>query len=94
MAHAATSDLEKAKRRKRLSTTTAILPAKKDVSSSSPSHVVNLSPLEQKINLVTKDIQPFYKKMLKEDVLAENANNICDYIISNKRENNVGTHII
>jgi hypothetical protein len=67
MAHAAISGLDKANKQ-RLSTT-AITPAKDGRSFSSlyscTSKAINLSPLEQKINLVTKDIKPLYKKMLK-----------------------------
>ena len=42
--------------------------------------------------MVTQGLQPFYKKILKERLSDKNAATVCDYIISNKRQNNVGIH--
>ena len=55
---------------------------------------LSIDPLEEKINLITEGIRPFYRKMLKDKISRENAKTICDYIITNKRENNVGAHVI
>src|SRR5919202_925605 len=52
----------------------------------------SISILDRKVDLVTMDLQPYYKKMLRERISNENALTICDYIISNKRQNNVGSH--
>ena len=52
----------------------------------------SISILDRKVDLVTMDLQPYYKKMLRERISNENALTICDYIISNKRQNNVGIH--
>ena len=48
--------------------------------------------LDRKIEMVTQGLQPFYKKILKERLSDKNAAKVCDYIISNKRQNNVGIH--
>ena len=61
---------------------------------SSNSSSINLLELDRKIDLVTEGLQPFYRKMLKEKLSKKNANTVCDYIISNKRESNVGIHIV
>ncbi len=58
----------------------------------SSSSFVNLS--DRKIDLVTEGFQPFYRKMLKDKLSEKNASTVCDYIISNKRESNVGIHIV
>jgi hypothetical protein len=50
--------------------------------------------LDQKIEIVTQGLQPFYKKILNERLSDKNATTICDYIISNKHQNNVGIHNI
>ena len=50
--------------------------------------------MDRKIDLVTEGSEPCYKKMLKERLLKNNANTVCDYIISSKRENNIGIHNI
>jgi integrase/recombinase XerD len=50
--------------------------------------------LERKIDLVTEGLRPFYRKMLKHRLSKQNANTVCDYILTNKRESNVGTHAI
>jgi hypothetical protein len=52
--------------------------------------------LEEKIILLTQNLMPFYRRMLKDNdkISRENANTICDYLIANRRENNVGVHII
>jgi len=50
--------------------------------------------LDRKIDLVTEGLEPGYKKMLNERLSNNNANTVCDYIISSKRENNIGTHNI
>jgi integrase/recombinase XerD len=52
----------------------------------------SISILDRKIDLVTEGLQPFYKKILRERLSKKNALTVCDYIISNKRENNVGIH--
>ncbi len=54
------------------------------------------STLDRKIDLVTEGLQPFYKKILKKRLSNKNKNaaTVCDYILSNKRENNVGSHNI
>jgi integrase len=54
----------------------------------------SIDPLQEKINLITKGIKPFYRKMLKDKISRENTNIICDYLLANKRENNVGSYII
>ncbi len=54
----------------------------------------SLNLLDRKIDLVTEGLEPFYKKMLNEKLSKNNANTVCDYIISNKRENNIGLHNI
>ena len=54
----------------------------------------SLNPLNRKIDLVTEGLEPYYKKMLNERLSNNNDNTICDYIISSKRENNIGTHNI
>ena len=61
-----------------------------------PEKVVTSSsnPLDRKIDLVSEGLEPFYKKILKERLSNNNANAVCDYIISNKRESNVGIHNI
>jgi integrase len=56
------------------------------------SSFVNL--LDRKIDLVTEGLQPFYRKILKDKLSEKNASTVCDYIISNKRESNVGIHIV
>ena len=48
--------------------------------------------LDRKIEMVTQDLQPFYKNMLKERLSDKNAATVCNYIISNKRQNNIGIH--
>jgi hypothetical protein len=48
--------------------------------------------LDRKIEMVTHGLQPFYKKILKERLSDKNVAIVCDYIISNKRQNNVGIH--
>jgi integrase len=52
--------------------------------------------LEEKISLLTQNLMPFYRKMLENNdkISRENANTICDYLMANRRENNVGVHII
>ena len=52
----------------------------------------SLNPLDRKVDLITEGLEPFYKKMLKEKLSNNNANTVCDYIISNKRESNIGIH--
>jgi hypothetical protein len=52
------------------------------------------SILDRKIDLVTEGLQPFYNKILKKRLSNKNATTVCDYILSNKRENNVGSHNI
>jgi integrase/recombinase XerD len=52
----------------------------------------SLNPLDRKIDLVTEGLEPFYKKMLKKKLSNKNATKVCDYIISNKLENNIGVH--
>jgi integrase len=61
-----------------------------------PENVVtsSLNLLDRKIDLVSEGLEPFYKKMLKEKLSSNNVNTVCDYIIANKRENNVGIHNI
>src|SRR5919202_224298 len=54
----------------------------------------SISILDRKVDLVTMDLQPYYKKMLREMISNENALTICDYIISNKHQNNVGIHSV
>jgi integrase len=54
----------------------------------------SFNPLNRKIDLVTEGLEPCYKKILKDRLLKNNANTVCDYIISSKRENNVGIHNI
>jgi hypothetical protein len=54
----------------------------------------SLNPLSRKIDLVTEGLEPCYKKILNERLSNNNANTVCDYIISSKRENNVGLHNI
>src|SRR5919199_1571578 len=54
----------------------------------------SLNPLDRKIDLVTEGLEPYYKKMLNERLSNNNANTVCDYIISSKRENNIGIHNI
>src|SRR5437868_268018 len=55
-----------------------------------------IDPLEEKISLLTQNLMPFYRRMLKDNdkISRENANTICDYLMANRRENNVGAHII
>ena len=50
--------------------------------------------LERKIDVVSEGLRPFYRKMLKHKISKENASTLCDYILANKRESNVGTHVI
>jgi integrase len=50
--------------------------------------------LDRKIEMVTQGLQPFYKKILKKRLSDKNAITVCNYIISNKRQNNVGSHNI
>lgn len=50
--------------------------------------------LERNIDVVTEGLRPFYRKMLKHKISKENASTVCDYILANKRESNVGTHVI
>ena len=52
----------------------------------------SLNSPDRKIDLLTEGLQPFYRKMLKEKLSNENTLTVCDYIIANKRENNVGIH--
>ena len=54
----------------------------------------SLNLLDRKIDLVTEGLEPFHKKMLKDRLLDRNALTVCDYIISSKRENNIGIHNI
>jgi integrase len=54
----------------------------------------SVNPLDRKIDLVTDGIQPFYKKILKDKLSKKNASTVCDYIISNKRESNVGIYSV
>jgi hypothetical protein len=54
--------------------------------------ISSLNPSDRKIDLVTEGLRPFYRRMLKEKLSNENALTVCDYIIPNKRENNVGIH--
>jgi hypothetical protein len=63
----------------------------KTIASSSTSFV-NL--LDRKIDLVTEGLQSFYRKILKDKLSKKNASTVCDYIISNKRESNVGIHSV
>jgi len=50
--------------------------------------------LQEKITLVTDSLAPFFKNMLTTRLSGQNATTVCDYIIANKRENNVGRHMI
>ena len=63
----------------------------KSIMSGNNSHT---SSLDRKIDLITGGLQPFYKKILKERLSNLNAITVCDYIISNKRQSNVGIHNI
>jgi hypothetical protein len=54
----------------------------------------SLNPLDRKIDLVTEGLEPCYKKMLKDRLLKNNANTVCDYIISSKRENYAVTYTV
>ena len=49
--------------------------------------------LQEKITTVTDRLFPFFKNMLTTRLSGQNADTVCDYIIANKRENNVGRHM-
>jgi hypothetical protein len=83
--------LHSVKVQKRLSSKSSSYPRPKNNVATSTN---SLNPLDRKIELVTEGLQPSYKKMLKEKLSKNNANTICDYIISNKLENNVGFHSV
>ena len=61
---------------------------------SNTSNTIKHTLLEEKINLITDGLLPFFKTVLTTRFSSQNANTVCDYIIANRRENNVGTHTI